>query len=273
MGDSPEASTIHQDGVWIWTIRSAVGLTAIWAAAVVYLAFGSTTPVSTLTLNEVGDFLAGIAGPPAFLWLILGFFQQGRELRIQAEELRQSVEQFKIQSAHMGSDVQHAVMLERKNQARRLFDSRIKRLSHVLEPLYQNPLIGDHRSSSAIRLYDARPSYITSVGEGHDLKKEIAEEIGRLTRLEQQHPGIWAKLASAQSKELKDLPNRAIEFARFISKLEHEASACELSDILFELRRDRIKVLGRILIRIAEHVDGASVPQELRDASAAVDAT
>ena len=50
--------------------------------------------------NILGDFLAGAFGPPAFLWLVLGFFLQRRELqqstealRLQAEELRASVEQ------------------------------------------------------------------------------------------------------------------------------------------------------------------------------------
>jgi hypothetical protein len=55
-----------------------------------------------LKLNELGDFLAGVFGPIAFLWLVLGFLQQGRELKLssdalqlQAEELRNSVEQQK----------------------------------------------------------------------------------------------------------------------------------------------------------------------------------
>lgn len=53
-----------------------------------------------LDLNELGDFLAGAFGPLAILWLVLGYFQQGEELRqntealhLQAEELRQSVKQ------------------------------------------------------------------------------------------------------------------------------------------------------------------------------------
>ncbi|MEP2534057.1 hypothetical protein [Shimia sp.] len=55
-----------------------------------------------LKLNELGDFLAGAFGPLAIFWLVLGFFQQGKELRnsvdalnLQAEELRHSVAQQK----------------------------------------------------------------------------------------------------------------------------------------------------------------------------------
>lgn len=54
----------------------------------------------SMDLNEVGDFLAGAFGPVAILWLVLGFFQQGIELRqgtdalrLQAKELSNSVEQ------------------------------------------------------------------------------------------------------------------------------------------------------------------------------------
>ena len=43
--------------------------------------------------NEYGDFLAGLFAPLAFLWLVLGFFQQGKELRLQVKELANSVEQ------------------------------------------------------------------------------------------------------------------------------------------------------------------------------------
>ena len=63
-----------------------------------YLAFTSETDIRTLPPNELGDLLAGAFAPLAFLWLVLGYFQQQRELRLnteallmQASELAQSV--------------------------------------------------------------------------------------------------------------------------------------------------------------------------------------
>ncbi len=59
-----------------------------------------------LELNALGDFLAGAFGPIAFLWLVLGFLQQGRELKLstdalqlQAQELKNSVEQQSIMAS------------------------------------------------------------------------------------------------------------------------------------------------------------------------------
>lgn len=52
--------------------------------------------------NEFGDFLAGAFSPVAFLWLVLGYLQQQKELQqntkaleLQAQELKNSVDQYK----------------------------------------------------------------------------------------------------------------------------------------------------------------------------------
>ena len=56
--------------------------------------------VKAMKPNEWGDFFGGIFAPLAFLWLILGYLQQGDELQLstkalhlQAKELKNSVEQ------------------------------------------------------------------------------------------------------------------------------------------------------------------------------------
>ncbi len=75
-------------------------LTAIYVVGVtVYLVVQGQNPAD-LRLNELGDFLGGVSSPLAFLWLVLGFFQQSREIRLsgkalhlQATEMKRSVDE------------------------------------------------------------------------------------------------------------------------------------------------------------------------------------
>ncbi|MCI1022139.1 hypothetical protein HWD96_07835 [Pseudomonas putida] len=108
-----------------WGVRKYLGavgaaLTLAYVAVVLPIIWGRVDTLLTMPLNEVGDFLAGAFGPLAILWLVLGFLQQGEELRqntkavefqgdeiklsreallMQAEELKNSVEQQSIMAA------------------------------------------------------------------------------------------------------------------------------------------------------------------------------
>ena len=82
--------------------RYAFGVTVsiAWILLVGYLLFRDPTGVSKMSPNDWGSFLSGAFAPLGFLWLILGYLQQGEELRLstqalrlQAEELKNSVEQ------------------------------------------------------------------------------------------------------------------------------------------------------------------------------------
>lgn len=77
-----------------------ISATIAYAAAMSWFVDGRWSDLQDLKLNELGDFLAGAFGPLAILWLVLGYFQQGIELRqnsdalkLQAEELRNSATQ------------------------------------------------------------------------------------------------------------------------------------------------------------------------------------
>ncbi len=77
---------------WIGVVASI-----LWLSFAAYM-FGTSEHPDAL--NEWGDFYAGFFAPLAFLWLVIGYLQQGEELRhstealrLQAEELRNSVEQ------------------------------------------------------------------------------------------------------------------------------------------------------------------------------------
>jgi hypothetical protein len=90
--------TVPEKGRGLTTIGIAV--TCVWLVVILGCALVSWSSFKALTPNEWGDFLAGAFAPLAFFWLVLGFFQQGAELRnsgqalwLQGEELRNSVEQ------------------------------------------------------------------------------------------------------------------------------------------------------------------------------------
>lgn len=74
----------------------------VWLLIAVGYSIYARAEFKELQPNEIGDFLAGVFAPLAFFWLVLGFLQQGAELRnsgqalwLQGEELRNSVEQQK----------------------------------------------------------------------------------------------------------------------------------------------------------------------------------
>ena len=77
-----------------------LALSVLYVAGVaIYLVLQGQNPAD-LRLNELGDFLGGVSSPLAFLWLVLGFFQQSREIRLsnkalhlQAREMRRSVDE------------------------------------------------------------------------------------------------------------------------------------------------------------------------------------
>lgn len=83
--------------------RIGVVVSVIWlVGAGLYVGF-MWSKIFALQPNEFGDFLAGVFAPLAFFWLVLGFYQQGEELRasvdaltLQSEEMRNSVEQQRL---------------------------------------------------------------------------------------------------------------------------------------------------------------------------------
>ncbi|WP_394183391.1 hypothetical protein [Marinomonas posidonica] len=48
-------------------------------------------PSPPMRLNEIGDYLAGAFSPLAFLWLIIGYLMQNRELKNQIEEFKKTI--------------------------------------------------------------------------------------------------------------------------------------------------------------------------------------
>ncbi|WP_170004908.1 hypothetical protein [Pseudopontixanthobacter vadosimaris] len=77
-----------------------LALSVLYVALLVLYLFLQGQNPADLRLNELGDFVGGVSSPLAFLWLVLGLFQQSREIRLsgralelQAREMRRSVDE------------------------------------------------------------------------------------------------------------------------------------------------------------------------------------
>jgi hypothetical protein len=77
--------------------RWGIGITVAWLVILVALIIWKAGAVPKLGLNEWGDFLSGAAAPLALLWLVLGYFQQGIELRQNTAALQLQYEELKRQ--------------------------------------------------------------------------------------------------------------------------------------------------------------------------------
>ena len=82
-------------------------ISVIWVGMFSCIVYFNLDDARSMTLNEWGDFLAGGSAPLALLWLVIGYFQHGKELRLntrvletQQEELRHQVEE----TAHLAKN-------------------------------------------------------------------------------------------------------------------------------------------------------------------------
>lgn len=83
-----------------WGIR----ITVVWLAVIFLFWFFGDLKNPT-SLNELGDFLAGIVAPIAFLWLILGYVQQGKQLEQNTKALEQQEKALQLQINEMKENV------------------------------------------------------------------------------------------------------------------------------------------------------------------------
>lgn len=79
----------------------------VWTTLMVGLAFRlqPAAGLPALTLNEWGDFMAGAFAPLAFLWLVVGYVQQGVELKQNTAALLQQEHALKLQAVELAASV------------------------------------------------------------------------------------------------------------------------------------------------------------------------
>lgn len=100
-----------------WRVWLGLGLTGSWLLlGVIYISTSiGWGRIHLLPADQLGSFLEGAFAPLAFLWLVIGYFLQKRELeqntlalRAQAEEIQRQAEQSVIQSEKLAASEIHA---------------------------------------------------------------------------------------------------------------------------------------------------------------------
>ena len=81
--------------------RVAFIISFIWIFILFLIALFVCKPIWDLSLNELGDFLAGSLAPLAVLWFIIGYFQQGKELQLQRQELKLTTQELGNQTKQL----------------------------------------------------------------------------------------------------------------------------------------------------------------------------
>ena len=195
--------------------------------------------LKTMDLNESGDFLAGVFGPLALLWLILGFFQQGLELRqntqaleLQAEELRNSVEQQRAIVVATREQIEHEH--NRANKASRpIFIGRIVD-NHI------PPTGGPYASEIAIKNSGATVDNVIMI-VGKELK------IGN-------NPFQAPNSTSWESGDERIIKVQDLTAERNEIKFRYWDRAGNSGNVVFELERDPAKrrVLSEIILQSQE---------------------
>jgi hypothetical protein len=118
--------------------RFAWGMTAVWLASVTTYVLCGWSMLIHLEPNALGDFLAGATAPLAFFWLVVGYFQQGMELRQNSHALMMQADELRLQTAETKALVREsAKQAEAATKAlefelQRAQDARIAKISAAL---------------------------------------------------------------------------------------------------------------------------------------------
>lgn len=97
-------------GFLYWKMNSknliiGISITVVWFLVIGVFCVQNNFVFTNRELNSLGDFLAGIFAPVAFLWLILGYLQQGKQLDQNTKALEQQEKALQLQINEMKESV------------------------------------------------------------------------------------------------------------------------------------------------------------------------
>jgi hypothetical protein len=112
-----------------------VAITVVYLGILWFIFDGRLTEILMMPPNEIGDLLAGMFGPLAILWLILGFFQQGIELRqnTNALKLQEKALQAQVDELHNSVQQQKELVDVAKRQLEEARDAWVQEMQEKMD--------------------------------------------------------------------------------------------------------------------------------------------
>lgn len=150
----------------------------LFVSYVNYVGSGTLIKVNALTLNEYGDFLAGVFSPLAFLWLIIAMLLQRRELEFQRQSLDMQIEEMKSTRAILSDEkeyIRESVKLQRENilfSRLSFFEEIIFRKAQLLVTTSEiiHPIKGEDNLTSIIKFIER-----CEISDEHELIRILFE--------------------------------------------------------------------------------------------------
>lgn len=141
---------------------------AIIIVAVIFVAL-DWCAAKAMTLNEWGDFIAGFAAMLAFLWLVLGYYQQNKELKQNTEMLRLQRQEMEELVATTREQTDSMVKTQSLDRIARIRDAQpVFDYSRVSVDLTENP--------------DSLSIVVTNTGKHVAIRRITASEPAEITR-------------------------------------------------------------------------------------------
>lgn len=176
-----------------------VVLTAVYLFLIIMFSIFDFNDMKSLKPNEWGDFFAGFFAPLAFLWLIFGYYQQGQELRLQAKEFANFVEeQKKLNAIHeygintKRMEIKPSLLYKQGSYVYRIYDNQDEEFEgtffHFTIENHGNIAKNIHISGKELNLkfikIDANGSQVVSFAYNKNVEEELYKYKGKILKLE-----------------------------------------------------------------------------------------
>ena len=163
-----------------WKMWLGIGASFVYACGAVFILAMNlyySPPSPPLGLNEIGDYLAGAFSPLAFLWLVIGYLMQNRELKTQINEFKNGLN---ISRGNLNLDIKTRLREEiiNHNKAQPLFE--FINEHNISNPSIKLFKIKNHKAIvSDVRVYDT--DVISMIDKKHYIEKYVQIDKNKVT--------------------------------------------------------------------------------------------